>query len=189
MTPKEALQKDKYLIVEDFISQKDCEGLYNYFKQDLKNNPELFNSDPQSPIAASIHNYRWFVELLVAANPFISKLVEEPTIPTYTYSRLYYKGADLKPHKDRPSCEVSVTLNIKGDPWAIYFEKPDKSISEVILKPGHAVVYHGMEASHWREKFEGEECLQVFLHYVKSRGEHWEHYFDIKHHYLSQPSR
>ena len=32
--------------------------------------------------------------------------------PNYTYWRLYEKGCDLKRHKDRPSCEISATINL-----------------------------------------------------------------------------
>jgi hypothetical protein len=27
------------------------------------------------------------------------------------------------------------------------------------------LVYSGCELEHWREKFKGKECVQVFLHY------------------------
>ena len=27
------------------------------------------------------------------------------------------------------------------------------------------LVYRGCELEHWREKFKGKECVQVFLHY------------------------
>ena len=27
------------------------------------------------------------------------------------------------------------------------------------------LVYKGMELEHWREAFEGDNCIQVFLHY------------------------
>ena len=37
--------------------------------------------------------------------------------PTYSYARLYKKdGDELKRHKDRPSCEISTTINLGGDP-------------------------------------------------------------------------
>ena len=28
----------------------------------------------------------------------------------------------LKRHKDRPSCEISTTLNLGGDPWPIFID-------------------------------------------------------------------
>ena len=40
--------------------------------------------------------------------------------PTYSYARIYNKGAILQKHKDRYSCEVSTTLNLGGDMWPIY---------------------------------------------------------------------
>ena len=36
---------------------------------------------------------------------------------------------------------------------------------KVDLKPGDMLVYKGMELEHWREAFEGDNCIQVFLHY------------------------
>ena len=33
-------------------------------------------------------------------------------LPTYSYARIYKKGDILKRHKDRPSCEISATINL-----------------------------------------------------------------------------
>ena len=99
---------------------------------------------------------------------------------TYSYARIYKKGDILHRHKDRFSCEISTTLNLGGDKWSIYLSpnenvgKPDgKKITvtsnakgmKVDLKPGDMLVYKGMELEHWREAFEGDNCIQVFLHY------------------------
>ena len=35
----------------------------------------------------------------------------------------------------------------------------------VDLKPGDMLVYSGCDLEHWREKFKGDACVQVFLHY------------------------
>ena len=80
------------------------------------------------------------------------------------------KVMNLKRHKDRFSCEISTTMNLGGDDWPIYLEpsgkdgKATKGI-KVDLKPGDMLVYSGCELEHWREKFKGKECVQVFLHY------------------------
>ena len=35
----------------------------------------------------------------------------------------YMKNGDiLKRHKDRPSCEISTTINLGGDPWPIFID-------------------------------------------------------------------
>ena len=100
--------------------------------------------------------------------------------PAYTYARIYKKGDILKRHKDRFSCEISTTMNLGGDDWPIYLEPDPKKggikegvgyVSDntkgvrVDLKPGDMLVYSGCELEHWREKFKGKECVQVFLHY------------------------
>ena len=36
---------------------------------------------------------------------------------------------------------------------------------KVNLKPGDMLVYKGNLLEHWREAFDGQECVQVFLHY------------------------
>ena len=45
-----------------------------------------------------------------------------------------------------------------------YKPTKDKGI-KVDLKPGDMLVYSGCELEHWRAKFKGKECVQVFLHY------------------------
>ena len=118
--------------------------------------------------------------LLLKCQPGMEKATGLKLYPAYTYARIYKKGDELKRHKDRFSCEISTTMNLGGDKWPIYLSPnenvgiPDgKKITtkskakgiKVNLKPGDMLVYRGCELEHWREKFKGNECIQVFLHY------------------------
>ena len=118
--------------------------------------------------------------LLLKCQPGMEKATGLKLYPAYTYARIYKKGDELKRHKDRFSCEISTTMNLGGDDWPIYLSPnenvgaPDgKKITaasnakgiKVDLKPGDMLVYRGVELEHWREKFKGNECIQVFLHY------------------------
>ena len=96
-------------------------------------------------------------------------------LPTYTFWRMYTKYSDLKKHKDRPSCEISVTVHIGSDEtqWPIYME--DKPVE---TKPGDAIIYLGCELLHWREPFEGDWQAQSFLHYVDAEGKNKNFYLD-----------
>ena len=38
------------------------------------------------------------------------------------------------------------------------------------------LIYRGDELEHWRTPFEGDECGQVFLHYVDSKGPYHKKY-------------
>jgi hypothetical protein len=169
------LIENNYLLIENFITSEDANRLYKIFKEYVKD----FPGDPQSPQSNSIHNFIPFVELLVEKIPTINDIIGEPVLPTYTYARVYKNGADLKKHTDREACEVSITLHLGGDKdWDIYFQKPNGEESSLNLKPGQAVLYPGCVVPHWRNKFEGTEYGQVFLHYVRSKGPNNRHYFD-----------
>jgi hypothetical protein len=173
------LEKNNYIVIDNFITKQEAETLYAKFKEDIKNHPNLFRKDEQCPLSLSVYNYKWFLDLLANKCSFVSELIEESVLPTYCYSRLYVKDEMLAPHTDRPSCEVSVTLNLGGDKeWPIYIKNPEGEAKEVILKPGQAMIYLGMIATHWRKSFDGTECGQVFLHYVKLNGDNWIHCFD-----------
>jgi hypothetical protein len=58
---------------------------------------------------------------------------------------------------------------------------------KVDLKPGDMLIYKGMELEHWREAFDGEDCLQVFLHYNQASKEAELNKFDRRPH-LGLPS-
>tara|TARA_R100000951_G_scaffold69911_1_gene58823 strand:- start:3452 stop:4111 length:660 start_codon:yes stop_codon:yes gene_type:complete len=122
--------------------------------------------------------------LMLKCQPKMEEATGLKLYPAYTYGRLYKKGDELKRHKDRFSCEISTTMNLGGDPWPIYLSPKEnvgaidgKNITnssnakgvKVDLKPGDMLVYRGVELEHWREKFKGTECVQVFLHYNNSK--------------------
>lgn len=174
------LDKNNYIIVDNFIDPYRAKELHDQFIKDSKKDKEHFSHDGQCPKSISIYDYKPFLELLVEKSSHMSRIMDEPMLPTYSYARLYKKGEVLEKHKDRPACEVSVTLHLgsEGDEWPIYFTKPNGDVAEINLKPGQAAIYLGMISEHWRNKFKGKNYSQVFLHYVKSRGENWIYYFD-----------
>ena len=102
--------------------------------------------------------------------PTMEKHTKLKLIPTYSYARIYKNGDVLKKHRDRFSCEISTTVNLGGDLWPIYLNNGKKNI-KVNLNPGDMLIYRGIELEHWREKFKGEYCAQVFLHYNNKAGQ------------------
>ena len=119
--------------------------------------------------------------ILLIKKTLLEEVVGEPLLPTYSCSRMYFNGTELIKHNDRPSCEVSVTLNIYADKdWKIFFcpKNSDKQPLSLITEPGEGLLYEGMKYDHWREKYEGQECMQVFLHYVRKNGPYKSFYKD-----------
>ena len=60
--------------------------------------------------------------LLQQIKPLMEIETQTSLIETYSYARIYKKGDELKRHKDRPSCEISTTLNLGGEPWPIFID-------------------------------------------------------------------
>jgi hypothetical protein len=177
---REQLTKNNYIVIDNFITPEHAKNLSLEIEDVYKKYPENFAYDPQCPGSLGIFDMWAFVELLVEKVPFMASAMEEPMFPTYSYSRLYKKGEVLARHTDKKACEVSVTLHLSNDgvEWPIYFETPDKEVISVNLKPGQAVIYLGCIAPHWRDAYEGSDYRQVFLHYVRARGENRHYYFD-----------
>ena len=136
--------------------------------------------DEQIPETYSQYSNIAMETLMLKCQPEMEKVTGLKLYPAYTYARIYKKGDELKRHKDRFSCEISTTMNLAGDDWPIYLEPDPKKggikpgvgyVSDntkgikVDLKQGDMLVYSGCELEHWRNKFRGKECVQVFLHY------------------------
>jgi len=113
--------------------------------------------------------------------PSIERVVGDKLLPTYSFVRCYPRGTRLARHRDRPSCEVSVTLPVAGSDdaaWPIHLGTHDRTLAVVDLAPGDALVYAGMELWHWRQPLDADWRLQLFLHYVRRDGPNAEWKYD-----------
>ncbi len=175
------LLDNNYIIIPNFISSYKANKLKSEFVEYAKKNN--LEGDSQIQPSHSKHNYISFLELLCEKTPEISEILEETVLPTYTYSRVYKNGSILEKHSDRDACEISLTLHLGGDkPWLIWIKTPEGEDRSVELNPGDAMMYLGTVAEHWRDQYVGEEYVQVFLHYVRSRGDCAYTYFDTENH-------
>ena len=179
-----SFKKNKYIVIKQAIDKNLALFLYNYFymkRQVLDTclneryiSPfetllgEYEKADQQIPNTYSSYSDIAIETLMLKCQPDMEKATGLKLYPAYTYARIYKKGDELKRHKDRFSCEISTTMNLGGNPWPIYLEPSGKEGIKGVridLKPGDMLVYSGCELEHWREKFKGKDCVQVFLHY------------------------
>ena len=181
-------KKNKYTIIRKAISKDLAVFIANYFRMqkqvyDTCRQARYFSpfenilgyyegENEQIPNTYSQYSNMAMETLLLKCQPGMEKATGLKLYPAYTYARIYKKGDELKRHKDRFSCEISTTMNLGGDDWPIYLEpsgaKGKKGV-KIDLKPGDMLVYRGCDLEHWREKFKGKECVQVFLHYNNSK--------------------
>jgi len=177
-------KKKKYTVIRQAISKDLASFVANYFMMQKQVYDTCRNARYISPFENIIGHYEGKDEqipetysqysniametLMLKCQPEMEKVTGLKLYPAYTYARIYKKGDELKRHKDRFSCEISTTMNLAGDDWPIYLEpsgETGKKGIKVDLKQGDMLVYSGCEVEHWRNKFKGKECVQVFLHY------------------------
>jgi len=198
-------KQKKYQVIKQAISYDLANFCFNYLllKRDAANFMYSNNiiadtgmwgtwKDAQVPGVYSHYADPVMETLLMKVLPVMKEQTGLDLIPTYSYTRVYTKGSILWRHKDRPSCEISTTLNLGGDMWPIYIDptgqdniiksqytnkgeecivkKGAHSGNRVDLEPGDMLVYSGCELEHWRNEFTGDMCAQVFLHYNHRNG-------------------
>lgn len=188
-----SFEQDRYVVIKNAISRELADFVYEYFlnkrmvaKTLSETNNPAFNAgcfgnwtDSQIPNTYSHYSDIVMETLLQKVKPVMEKNTGLTLVETYSYARIYKKGDILHRHKDRPSCEISTTLNLGGPAWPIFLE-PDSSKGintgteyipgntegvRVDLSPGDMLIYRGCELEHWREASDQDGCTQVFLHY------------------------
>ena len=175
-------KKNKYDVLKNVLRDDYCHLFAEYFR----NKAQTYETMLKHTFISEFHNefgtkfdrqvlgaYSCYGDimmemLLVNMHALMEKNTGLRLQPNYSYARIYKTGHLLERHKDRLSCEISTTLNLGGDPWPIYLEPSGREGMnglKVDLNPGDMLIYRGMDLEHWREPFQGSECVQVFLHY------------------------
>ena len=182
-----SFKKNKYKIVKNAIPIDVANFVHDYFviKRNvfvtLKNSTYISKTnddwgkmgDEQCPQSYSHYADLAMETILELLTEKMNKETSLKLSQTYSYARIYNKGAILQKHTDRYSCEVSTTLNLGGDVWPIWLTDTKGKDIEVKLNPSDMLIYSGCELSHWRNEFEGNQCTQAFLHYNDITNSEW----------------
>jgi len=177
------LDKKNYVIIRNFIDKNLAVMLGGYLRDQSERAkyiteffPEHYRSaldgfpdgDHQAPGSFSKYNDRFFDSFSHQVLDKISAITGRELIPTYNYSRIYYKGNVLNAHVDRPSCEISASICLDYDSheaWEFFLgDKP------VTLNRGDMVIYMGEKITHSRPELKGKWHAQLFLHFNDING-------------------
>ena len=172
-----------YVKVEGLVDAQTIKTISQYFENKIHRGEWVAVAEVKEGDASRFGYY---------ADPLIEVMLKQclPAIeeqtglelePTYSFSRVYQEGEELIPHTDRPSCEISVTINVActGEVWPIWMQYEGNDPVKCLLEPGEAVVYKGCEVTHWRRKLpKGQINVQFMLHYVDKNGPYAEYKFD-----------
>jgi hypothetical protein len=173
-------ENTKYLLVRNFLEPQAAQTVSRYMEYAV--NQGLYTGN----ILTDCSKYSCYADplmetILYNSQADVETLTGKKLYPTYSFSRVYVKGDELKPHVDRPSCEISVTCHVAsvGAPWPIWMQAPGKEPVSFTLEPGDAVIYRGCDVTHWREKAINTDInAQFMLHYVDQNGPNASYKFD-----------
>jgi hypothetical protein len=140
----------KYVLLKDFLDKTSCEALTQELKKLVDANSTT--KDVQCPLSDAVHGAPVFDSLLEQLLPSIEIASGKKLHPTYAYARLYRPGEVLKVHRDRESCEISLTLNLgfEGESWPIYMAEDAQDDPNGIITD-----------CPYEEKFEGSRVKNV----------------------------
>jgi len=170
------LDNDGAIYIKDVLNKDICILLShcllrNSFYEDKK------TGDFQVPNAAAIMDHEILFETIHEKIwAALEAMLKIELLPTYSYARLYKNENTLEKHTDRPSCEISLTVQLARShhySWPIYMG--DKRFD---LAEGDGVIYKGCDIEHWREKCNGPKDYlsgQAFFHFVKANGDFVDH--------------
>jgi hypothetical protein len=164
----------KHQLIKNFLTQEEINLLSDYCRILHRQNKTNFDNQ-NSNFDSSFYADPLTESLMLNKRKLVEEKSNIKLLPTYSYFRIYTYQSDLPKHKDRPSCEVSVSVHINSDgtPWEIFF---DGEKYETV--PGDAILYKGCEVEHWRKPFEGDWHAQTFLHYVDLNGPNKKFFMD-----------
>ena len=101
--------------------------------------------------------WKWYnpdpmLEMYKQVKSKIETVVGEKLLPTYCFITGYTNNSYMASHKDRPSCEISVSINLASTiDWGLYITDLQGSTTKVITKVGDGVIYLGTQVEHWRD--------------------------------------
>ena len=162
----------KNVIPKDFAKFGTQALLFSENDYLTKNNMRV-DSDNQVPVM-KFYAHSVTESFMVFLLPKIEKIVGEKLVPTYSYARVYRNGSILKEHRDRPSCEVSISIQMASEGvknengWGITMGE-----ETIYLANSDGVVYNGLKVPHKRDELFCEPNgfqVQMFCHYVKANG-------------------
>ena len=173
---------DGYEIVRGVISQQTARllSIQSRILIDQGKDGPFYHADAMVNNCIACYGIPCYDALMLLLQPAVESIINKQVFPTYSYSRLYLNGSKLRKHRDRSSCEYSITITIDSpeEPWPIFIENYSGEVSSVILEAGDMIVYKGDQLTHWRDSYQGHGQLQCFCHYVDANGEFKHHRWD-----------
>jgi len=170
---KEKFAELGYLYIPNVLTQQEADHFADLMLGMKKNNQLKYEGAVENPYYKESFggNHPEFESKLRELTPqFIEQLGVHMT-PANSFSRIYYNGGTLPPHKDRVGLDytLSITLreNLKKD-WPLWCEDKLGNHVPISIKKGDGGMMMGNSMTHWRENLvcgPDEYVIQLFMHW------------------------
>ena len=174
---------DGYEYIRNFLDEPTRELMSIYYENKIRHGdwkPAVRKEKAQYS-SYDMHGDSLTEAVLLKKLPLVSRICGKELYPTYSYVRIYQEGNVMERHVDRPSCEISLTVNIftKENRSIFYVEDLNSNVKEFDIEPGDALMYLGEKIYHWRKPIEKDQFLvQFMLHYVDKNGKNKDYKYD-----------
>jgi hypothetical protein len=129
------------------------------------------------------------ISLLESITPIVSNILGNEVLPSYSYTRVYEKGTRLFSHRDRQSCEISMSITLANYPnstkqenFYISKNKDESDPLKLSIGTGDGLMFFGSSYSdgfyHWRDETDSDYMMQIFLHWVYKNGKFKDHAYE-----------
>jgi hypothetical protein len=200
MSTTEEFKLNRYLELASLLPKDICKIATKYalIKEQVEFSPEL-GAEAQVHGAHAVYSDTLMETLMYFTKAHAEKLTGLELAACYTYYRVYRPGSVLARHKDRPSCEISMTTclgfnYVNTDPgynWGMYVDPESPKIplgptgefisnnqpgKMVPQNPGDSILYRGCEIEHWRDPLiggPGTYQVQAFFHFINKNGPYY----------------
>jgi hypothetical protein len=170
----QSLHSRKYAVLREIVPPAQRAKLRQYVRQLVERG--YFTNlgvDTQVALRSSIHKQETMASLHRGLAGLLSSIADQPLIGSFCQLGLYYAGAVLERHTDRPQCvlNLSLVIDMDGpggdpDPWPVYLSVGGETVS-VELQIGDGLVYSGVEIEHWRDALPaGQRAIVGFFFFV-----------------------
>jgi hypothetical protein len=175
MTNPETFEQNNYLVVRNVLDPYLVKFLASYYQSVRNNEAGNFETDRTS---LNCNGDACGDTVMYSLRTKIEELVGLELLPTYSFVRIYKNGESVGRHRDGPANQVSCTMCVSRDDvdWPLKFSDGTTE-DQVVLEPGDGVVYRGYMMDHWRDKFTGNNQVQVIVGFVVKDGGFDEHRF------------
>jgi hypothetical protein len=196
---REAYDANGYAHLRDIAPPAVVQGLTGIIRRDLTSRPDAMQRMLSMKLSVSvkpayeIYSYRYppVMGFHWGLTSRMCLVTGKSLLPTYAFFRVYQGGDICVVHSDRPSCEHSLSVPLAysdGKVWefsighnfyefdvaskmAIAQDFGEEKFSTLMLNPGDAILYKGVNHRHGRTKPNPNRwSAHLFMHWIDANG-------------------